>query len=106
MMMLINAWAAFRALPRAVQTAAWVLLAAFAAVLAFLLWLRAHDKAVIAKHEATIEAQADEILELAAKAAASAAAQERGRIEAGNDRAREAAAVSDDPWRDGLGALK
>lgn len=104
-MVIAQIWAAFRALPATVQKAAWAIFAAFAAVLAFLLWLRAHDKAVIAKHEATIEAQADEILELAAKAAASAAAQERGRVEAGNDRAREAAKGSDDPWRAGLGVL-
>lgn len=98
---MLAAWSAFRALPRFAQQAAWAALA----VLAFLTWLHFHDRAVIREHEARIDAQVAEITRLADKAAKAEAKRVRGEIEAGNDRAREAARGSDDPWVDGLEQL-
>lgn len=101
MLNLTSAWTSFRALPRIVQQAAWAALAA----VAFLTWLHFHDRAVIREHEARIDAQVAEITRLADKAAKAEAERVKGEIEAGNDRAREAASGSDDPWRDGLEEL-
>lgn len=99
---MLAAWSAFRALPRFAQQAAWAALA----VLTLLTWLHFHDRAVIREHEAKIAAQVEEITRLADEAALARAALTKKRIEESNDRAREAARGSDDPWRDGLGALK
>lgn len=95
-------WRAFGALPK------WAhgLLAAAVLALAWTLWLRSHDKAVIAKHEATIAAQQDEIMELAAKAAAAASTRVRDDASDAVRRSQEAAATADDPLAAGRRELR
>ena len=101
----MNYWFAFKALPKGLQTAAWIVLAVLAGALAFTLWLRSHDKDVIADHEATIAEQQREIEKLGEEAAIAAATQT---LEEADDKLRrslEAAAVSDDPLAAGIGEL-
>lgn len=68
-------------------------------------WLRSHDAEVIADHETKVTAQVIEASASASIAAVEAAAVAKSEVEAGNAKARAAAAKSDDPLRDGLKAL-
>lgn len=68
-------------------------------------WLDKHDDEVIENHEAKITEQVIEASASASIAAVEAAAVARSEVEAGNDKARAAAAKSDDPLRDGLREL-
>jgi len=91
----------FLGLPR------WVHALAGAGVLiaAFFLWLHFHDRGVVESHEAGITAQVQTKASEAAADATEAVAETKREVEAVNDRARDAAAKSADPLRDGFREL-
>lgn len=88
---------------------AWKAIGGAAVVLAligaFNLWLSAHDEALINEHERALQEAITKVTEAAEDDAAGVVAESRDDVEAGNQRAREAAAGSDDPLADGLRGL-
>ena len=75
-------------------------------IAAFLIWDWFDDRAAVRKHDAAI---VEAIATASASASASASetvAETKAGVEQGNQRARDAAAKSSDPLRDGLGALR
>ena len=67
---------------------------------------RKDGKAAERATQAIVEAKAQETAREADAKAGEAVSQTKADVEAGNQRARDAAVGSDDPLRDGLGALK
>lgn len=70
------------------------------------LWLRAHDNAVIDKHEVEVGKQVQATSSAGAADASKAVAQAKQEVETSNAKARTAAAGSDDPLRAGLDSLR
>ncbi|MBF5091909.1 hypothetical protein F1640_18310 [Novosphingobium sp. NBM11] len=69
-------------------------------------WLRAHDNAVIDKHEAKVSQQVQTMSSAGAADASAVVAQSKQEVETSNAKARTAAAGSDDPLRAGLDSLR
>ena len=86
----------------------WVKIAAGIAALLILLPVlkSCYDRRVIAKHEEVVKAEVETKASEGASAAASASASTKASVEAVNAKARDAAAKSDDPLRDGLGVIR
>jgi hypothetical protein len=104
--LLLSARLWFAALPRGAKLAIAAVVGVLLAWALWSLWISHHDAAVIDQHEGKIDAEVERKTGEASEAAADAAATTRSDVERGNDKARGAAAESDDPLADGLRALK
>ena len=82
------------------------LIAAAALATGVLLWLHFHDKAVVKDHEAGVAQAVATQSAAAAQAGHDAADQTKSEVEKSNEKARKAAAGSDDPLRAGLDGLR
>lgn len=84
----------------------WLVIAIAALIAGFVLWLDAREDAAVEADRARSNAEAVTTAREADQAASEAQRDKLEDVEHGNDRAREAAAGSDDPLRDALEWLR
>jgi len=98
--------ATFASLPTWARRAIYSIGIALLACLLVWIWLRAHDRRVVERHEAEVTADVTKRDAAGDVAGTKAAGEQKATVEARNARASEAARDSEDPLRDGLKALK